>query len=364
MNKIYLITLTLVGITVMLIAGAFLLNRESRSFSISYQRTPELGEAIIVSFEELLSQEEALSAFYIKPAIKGELQWLEEYGELHFLPEEGFDPDISYTINIQNITSTLASLQIIRKFSFQPEGLSTKVHVRIPGTETIYYITESGLKRSLPSMEVFNSYPNNKEESIKIIDEQTLALYPDGVLIHLENNPDVYKLENGNKRIIKNSYTFNTLGLDWNAIAPVNYIEFSAYPTGDPITMEALPSLGVAVGKFMEVNLDEMKLKLWEDGQVVDVFDIVGKGNPRTAPTRKGFFSVLSKESNHFSSLSRVWMPWSIRYSGGYFIHEWPYWPGGKKITSKYSAGCIRLNEGDSQIVYDWVDIGTPILVR
>ena len=352
------------GILGLLIAGVFLFKNEPRSFSVSYQRTPEIGEAIVVSFEEPLSQDVASGSFRIEPVIKGELQWLEEYGELHFLPEEGFDPNISYTVSIQNIVSSLASLQNVRKFSFQPDGLPTKMHVRVPGDKTVYYITESGLKRPLQSMEVFNSYPNNKEENIKIIDEQTLALYPDGVLIHLENNPDVYKLEKGKKRIIRNLHTFNTLGLDWNAIAPVNYTEFSAYPTGEPIIIEMLPSGGVAQGKFIEANLDEMKLKLWEDGGVVYIFDIVGKGNPRTTPTRKGLFSVLSKESNHFSSLSHVWMPWSIRYSGGYFIHEWPYWPGGNRITAKYSAGCMRLNAGDSKKVYDWAEIGTPILVH
>ena len=257
----------------------------------------------------------------------------------------------------------MASLQELRQFSFEPEGLATKVHVRVPGDQTIYYITESGLKRPLPSAEVFNSYPNNKEENIKAIDEETLALYPDGTLIHLENFSDVYKLENGEKRLIENSDTFNVLGLNWNAIAPVNYAEFSAYPTGGPIIMQAFPSGGVARGKFIEANLSAMKMNLWQDGQIVEVFQISGKGNPDKAPTRKGLFSVLSKESNHFSNLARVWMPWSIRYSGGYFIHEWPYWPGGTRITSKYSSGCIRLDVGAAKQVYDWVDVGTPILV-
>ena len=354
----------LVGVVALLIVGVFLLQGEARGFSIDYRITPEMGEVVVVSFARDISAKEAKQAFHIEPAISGELVWIEDYRELHFVPEEGFDQVTSYTVTVYNATSPLASLHEPRTISFQPEGLPTKIHVRVRGEDTIYYITESGLKRPMSSVEVFNSYPTNNENNIWAVERDILDLYPDGTLIHLEEHSDVYRLEDGTKRLVQNLSTFNQLGLDWDAIAPVNYVEFSAYPTGEPIRIDSLPHQKAARGKFIEIDLANMQMKLWQDGRLTKVLEVAGKGNPRSTPTRTGLFSVLSKEKNHYSTLSHVWMPWSMRYSGGYFIHEWPYWPGGEKITAKYSAGCVRLNEGDSKYVYDWVDIGTPILVH
>jgi len=73
---------------------------------------------------------------------------------------------------------------------------------------------------------------------------------------------------------------------------------------------------------------------------------------------------VLTKEKNHLSSISHVWMPWSMQFNNNYFIHEWPYWPGGEKISTQYSLGCIRLHEEDSKTVYDWADIGTELVIH
>ena len=347
-----------------LLGVLFVLGAGTPGYTISYKIIPELGEELLISFESAVSEEEAVKNFKIEPEIKGELKWLPEYNELHFVPYEGFEPGRTYTVSLGNSFSFFAAIQNTQKFTFEPESLPTKLLVRAKNDITIYYITENGLKRPFPNMETFNSYPENKEEDIKIIDEETLALYPDNTLIHLDNDSDVYKLEGGKKRLIENIFAFETLDLDWNAIAPVNETYFNAYPTGEPINFGQLPHQSAASGKLMEIDLDNMKTRLWENGRVVKTFEVAGKGNPKSNPTKEGLFSVLTKEPNHFSSLSHVWMPWSIRYSGSYFIHEWPYWPGGSLITSKYSAGCVRSYQGDAKEIYDWVEIGTPILVH
>jgi len=146
----------------------------------------------------------------------------------------------------------------------------------------------------------------------------------------------------------------------------VNPTEFNSYSKKDPVSIPALstPHKKVVEGKLIDVDLKKMKFTLWDSGKIIDEFQVAGKGNPVHGPTRKGLFSVLTKEVNHFSSLSKVWMPWSMQYSGDYFIHEWPYWPGGTPISSKYSAGCVRLNQGDAKKVYDFADVGTPVLVH
>lgn len=120
----------------------------------------------------------------------------------------------------------------------------------------------------------------------------------------------------------------------------------------------------VTKGKFIDVNLYTMTALLYRDGEVVDRIHLAGKGNPYTQPTKEGLFKVLSKEPKHFSGLSHVWMPWSMRYSGNYFLHAWPYYPNGQAIGSRFSAGCVRFFEDDAKRVYDFADVGTPVYVH
>jgi len=105
---------------------------------------------------------------------------------------------------------------------------------RLSGDPKVYYLTENGLKRWIPSVEIFNSY-NNKWEDVVGLDLAEINAYPDSDLIRLENGTKVYKLEDGKKRWIKTAETFIKLDYDWNNVAPVNQIELNHYPEGNNI---------------------------------------------------------------------------------------------------------------------------------
>ena len=360
----------IVLVFVSLFVFILLYNDISEIPQISYQRSPEIGETIVVRFPYAIAEDKALKSFSISPLIKGELQWLKEFNELRFVPLESFSPAQYYKVTVKrsfsflNLARSLAQISSnSTRYAFRPENIPTKFNARISGEQIIYYITESGLKRPI-TLDVFYSYSGNKEEDIKIIDRQTLNLYPDNTLIFFEYGSKVFRLENGVKRHIQNAETFNVLGLDWNAIAPINQYELDSYPEGEPLIIKSLPYQEATEGKFIDVDLETMKLTLWENGSIVNEFPVAGKGNPAVSPTRKGLFTVKSKHNNHFSSIYHVWMPWSMNYSGGYFIHGWPYWPNGALLTSKYSGGCIRLNTDDAKKVYDFAEIGTYVLVK
>jgi len=102
------------------------------------------------------------------------------------------------------------------------------------GDYRVYYLTESGLIRHIPSADVFLSYGNKWEDVIEI-DSEELKVYPTANLIYLDGDYKIYKLENGKKRWIKTVQAFNRLGYDWSKIAPVNLTEFDAYQEGIPI---------------------------------------------------------------------------------------------------------------------------------
>jgi lipoprotein-anchoring transpeptidase ErfK/SrfK len=117
-------------------------------------------------------------------------------------------------------------------------------------------------------------------------------------------------------------------------------------------------------GKAIVANLESMKLELYEDGKVTEEFDILGKGRPGTAwETPPGAFEVLYKRENHFSTIGKVWMPFSMQIFGNYFIHGWPYYPDGTPVAEGYSGGCIRLANADMEKIYNFGEVGTKTIV-
>jgi len=106
--------------------------------------------------------------------------------------------------------------------------------VRVGLSSDIYYITKSWMKRKVPNMDVFYSYGNKLEDVISI-SQIELNWYPENRLIKFDNDWKIYYLENGQKRWIKSPAIFNRIGFDWAKIAPVNWQEINAYPTGGAI---------------------------------------------------------------------------------------------------------------------------------
>jgi D-alanyl-D-alanine carboxypeptidase len=117
-------------------------------------------------------------------------------------------------------------------------------------------------------------------------------------------------------------------------------------------------------GKAILADLTNLKLELYEDGKLVTKFDIAAKGRKGTPwETPGGNYAVLYKSEKHFSSIGKVWMPYSMQFFGNFFIHGWPYYEGGKEVPEGYSGGCIRLSTRDAEKVFDFAQVGTPVLV-
>jgi len=115
---------------------------------------------------------------------------------------------------------------------------------------------------------------------------------------------------------------------------------------------------------FIEADLSAMKITLYSEGNKINEFTILSKGKPGSWwETPAGLYKIESKAKNLFSSFGKVYMPWSMQFEGNFFIHGWPYYPNGEPVASTYSGGCIRVSNDDAQKVYDWIKVGTPVLV-
>ncbi len=115
---------------------------------------------------------------------------------------------------------------------------------------------------------------------------------------------------------------------------------------------------------FIEVNLQEMTTRLYQNGDLNQEFKIIAKGNPLNwggSPT--GIYRVMDKHVTAYSNSTMVYMPFAIQYYGKYFIHGIPYYPGGNRIFSTYSGGCIRHSDMDAQKIFQFSEIDMPLLV-
>ncbi len=118
------------------------------------------------------------------------------------------------------------------------------------------------------------------------------------------------------------------------------------------------------VGKAIFADIQKMSLFLYQDGRLVRSFPIISVGKPGLPwETPRGQFNILNKEENHLSSITDVWMPYSMQFLGNYFIHGWPYYEDLTPVGLGYSGGCIRLETESAKEIFAFVDRGTPLIV-
>lgn len=137
------------------------------------------------------------------------------------------------------------------------------------------------------------------------------------------------------------------------------------------ITAAKLPE-GKATEKSIEINLSSQRLTTWQDGKTLGTY-LVSTGKPST-PTKAGVFEVLSKLPVAYGcGDGQCWkMPyWLGIYMVGSVengIHELPFINGWREGSSSLgrgvSHGCVRLDIGPAEKVYNWTDIGIPINIH
>lgn len=115
---------------------------------------------------------------------------------------------------------------------------------------------------------------------------------------------------------------------------------------------------------FIFTDLNNLELQLYQNGERTKSFQVLGKGKAGSLfETPSGYYKIRGKESNHFSSIGKVWMPWSMHFFGNYFLHGWPYYPDGTPVSTKFSGGCIRMSDKDAEEIFNIARMGMPFLV-
>ena len=115
---------------------------------------------------------------------------------------------------------------------------------------------------------------------------------------------------------------------------------------------------------FLEINLSEMKIRIYKKGLLEKEVPIVKKGEIQEwGGSAAGLYKIMSGNKLSFSIIANVYMPYALRYYGKYYIHGEPYYPGGEKTQYDISGGCISLKDEDAKTVYELSEINMPVVV-
>ena len=131
-----------------------------------------------------------------------------------------------------------------------------------------------------------------------------------------------------------------------------------------------VPAISYSGSKYILVDISEQYMYVYESDALV--YSFVASTGIKSS-TRIGTFQVQSKYPNAYGSTWNIWMPnWlGIYYSGGLEngIHALPILPNGATLWAGFlgspvSYGCVVLGTYESQLLYDWAELGTPVEIR
>ncbi len=118
---------------------------------------------------------------------------------------------------------------------------------------------------------------------------------------------------------------------------------------------------------FVEVSLDQQKLWLFKNGNLLLETDVVTGNEKLNRHTPTGNFKILYKIRNKtlrgqgYSAFVSYWMP----FYNGYGLHDanWRRRFGSSIYQNDGSHGCVNIPPNKVPIVYQNVEIGMPVLI-
>ena len=193
-----------------------------------------------------------------------------------------------------------------------------------------------------------------------------LPFYMDSIPVHSApgyNTPLSDRILYPYVDIVQVYATQNADGVDWNMIGPNEWVEarIMAMVTPNPI-----PPEGVSGGRWIDVNLAEQTLAVYDNFQLVFATVIASGLDPFW--TRPGLFQIYQKKETEtmrnndptdFYYLDNV--PWTMYFDKARALHG-AYWR--TRFGYPQSHGCVNLSVGDSHWLFNWAQEGDYVYVH
>ncbi|HEX6271195.1 MAG TPA: L,D-transpeptidase [Anaerolineales bacterium] len=152
-------------------------------------------------------------------------------------------------------------------------------------------------------------------------------------------------------------------GVDWNMIGPNQWVEARILAT---VTPNTTPPEGVTTNRWIEVDLAEQTMAVYEDNELVFATVIASGLEPFW--TRPGLFQIYEKKEvetmrnndpTDYYYLDNV--PWTMYFDKARALHG-AYWR--TRFGYPQSHGCVNLSVGDSHWLFNWAHEGDYVYVH
>ncbi|EKE19958.1 MAG: ErfK/YbiS/YcfS/YnhG family protein [uncultured bacterium] len=328
-------------------------------------------EKIVINFSTPMARASFEESFSINPAQKVSFSWENGNKKVLISPEKYWKPQTSYNVEIRNAKNiffrdfekslNFKTKDFPRIVSFSPENGQTDVAVDIEDPVKIKF------DRSLEGYNVKFVITPNESLEWQMTDEKTqinlLAVEnfkwetKYGIAVFIKSN------KQGSDEYIKIGETFfetRTLPIPEN---------WDKDPVARSLQAKKFTKAIIQDGKYIDINLSKQTMVIFENGIALDGY-LVSSGKVGME-TPVGSFKIENKALRPWSKKYGLFMPnWmAILPSGLIGIHELPVWPGGFQEGANHlgipvSHGCVRLGPFSAKRVFDWAEIGTPVVVH
>jgi hypothetical protein len=154
-------------------------------------------------------------------------------------------------------------------------------------------------------------------------------------------------------------------GQEWVLIGPDEWLE-GRHVAG--VTPNPVPPAGVENGRWVEVNLAEQTLAIYQNRRMV--FATVISSGVQGQWTQPGLFQAYQKKPEETMSGSFTadrsdyyyleGVPWTVYFDQARALHG-TYWHNSFGVPT--SRGCVNLSPGDAHWLFDWIQEGDWIYV-
>ena len=128
------------------------------------------------------------------------------------------------------------------------------------------------------------------------------------------------------------------------------------------LVAQKLQNLQQSNQRWIEIRLATQRLIAWEGGK--PVYAVIVSTGKADAPTRSGVFAIQTRyrtASMKGENYNVPDVPYTMYYSGNYAIHG-AYWHN--RFGTPISHGCVNVAVNHAKWLFNWVSIGTPVVVH
>lgn len=339
--------------------------------SLEQSENISLSQTLKITFSHSMRDQGYRERILLSPKINAYVSWTDDFKTLEISPQSIWKPETQYTITLPETkalswssfeetqlffqTSTYPKVTTIRPEDGQKDvivGVEDPLIVELDKGAGEFWIDFS-IKPEKAI--VFQS--NDERSRFEILPKE---IFESGS--HYEVTVSAYPMDfvDPEYRKVLKTFSFETL--------PPTPTDWSKNLNERVQQAKRFTQAKIFEGKYIDINIDAQIMTLFENGVLLDSY-LVSSGL-RGMDTPKGSFQIHNKHPRPWSKQYSLFMPFwmAITPDGKYGIHELPEWPGGYKegvnhLGIPVSHGCVRLGVGSANRVYEWAEIGIPVII-